>query len=290
MRPARCVADDGRPVRRAAQRFGASHTAAARWAERYRQSGLAGLRDRSSRPRHQPAGLPPRSVNTSYSCGQSHASAPAGQPPGAASHRAGPGRGDRRPTATAGPTLPRTLLDERACIRLHTSDHGCQAALPDWLDWYNRHRTHTGIDGRAPAGPATHLSGPHRAAGGGNVTTGPGRSPVAARTDSTRQPSGTRARPASHGCSRPSGSTSVYGRGLSTSTATASKDTDRSPAGVGTAPSARSSTPYAGATLARAKPASAGVTPSTLVTRSRVGVALQPCTGEPQPQHSPKVS
>ncbi|MFD7026540.1 integrase core domain-containing protein [Streptomyces sp. NPDC059917] len=58
LRPARCVVDDGWPVRRAAERFQVSHTTAARWATRYRTLGVAGMSDRSSRPHHQPARTP----------------------------------------------------------------------------------------------------------------------------------------------------------------------------------------------------------------------------------------
>ena len=39
LRLARCVVDDGWPLRRAAERFQVSHTTAARWAARYRQAG-----------------------------------------------------------------------------------------------------------------------------------------------------------------------------------------------------------------------------------------------------------
>jgi transposase InsO family protein len=55
LRLARCVVDDGWPLRRAAERFQVSHTTAARWAGRYRQSGAAGMADRSSRPHASPA-------------------------------------------------------------------------------------------------------------------------------------------------------------------------------------------------------------------------------------------
>ncbi|WP_285498471.1 IS481 family transposase, partial [Actinomadura sp. NBRC 104425] len=48
------------PLRRAAERFGVSHTTAARWAARYRQLGAAGMHDRSSRPHHSPNRTPPR--------------------------------------------------------------------------------------------------------------------------------------------------------------------------------------------------------------------------------------
>ncbi|MEV7367316.1 leucine zipper domain-containing protein, partial [Streptomyces sp. NPDC091299] len=59
LRLARCVVDDGWPVRRAAERFQVSHTTAARWAGRYRQLGCEGMHDRSSRPHHQPRRTPP---------------------------------------------------------------------------------------------------------------------------------------------------------------------------------------------------------------------------------------
>ncbi|MGK5698303.1 IS481 family transposase, partial [Streptomyces sp. URMC 128] len=44
--------------RRAAERFQVSHTTAARWADRYRKHGPAGMQDRSSRPHHQPGRTP----------------------------------------------------------------------------------------------------------------------------------------------------------------------------------------------------------------------------------------
>lgn len=60
LRLARCVVEDGWPLRRAAERFGVSHTTAARWAARYRQLGAAGMHDRSSRPHHSPRQTPPQ--------------------------------------------------------------------------------------------------------------------------------------------------------------------------------------------------------------------------------------
>ena len=60
LRLARCVVEDGWPVRRAAERFQVSHTTAARWAGRYRLYGRAGMADRSSRPHHCPSQLPRR--------------------------------------------------------------------------------------------------------------------------------------------------------------------------------------------------------------------------------------
>ena len=54
LRLARCVVDDGWPLRRAAERFQVSHTTAARWAGRYRQLGAEGMADRPSRPQFSP--------------------------------------------------------------------------------------------------------------------------------------------------------------------------------------------------------------------------------------------
>jgi transposase InsO family protein len=60
LRLARCVVEDGWPLRRAAERFQVSPTTAARWASRYRLLGPAGMGDRSCRPRHCPGQLPRR--------------------------------------------------------------------------------------------------------------------------------------------------------------------------------------------------------------------------------------
>jgi transposase InsO family protein len=57
---ARCVVEDGWPLRRAAERFQVSATTAARWSARYRQGGEAGMVDRSSRPHHSPSRTPTR--------------------------------------------------------------------------------------------------------------------------------------------------------------------------------------------------------------------------------------
>jgi transposase InsO family protein len=54
LRLARCVVDEGWPIRRAAERFQVSHTTASRWAGRYRTQGAAGMVDRSSRPASSP--------------------------------------------------------------------------------------------------------------------------------------------------------------------------------------------------------------------------------------------
>ncbi|PUA80919.1 IS481 family transposase [Nocardioides currus] len=51
---ARCVVEDGWPLRRAAERFQVSPTTAKRWADRYREHGPSAMGDRSSRPHHSP--------------------------------------------------------------------------------------------------------------------------------------------------------------------------------------------------------------------------------------------
>jgi transposase InsO family protein len=60
LRLARCVVEDGWPLRRAAERFQVSATTAARWARRYRAQGRAGMVDRSSRPHRSPHQTPTR--------------------------------------------------------------------------------------------------------------------------------------------------------------------------------------------------------------------------------------
>ena len=60
LRLARCVVEEGWPLRRAAERFQVAVTTAARWAGRYRALGAAGMADRSSRPRRSPNRTPTR--------------------------------------------------------------------------------------------------------------------------------------------------------------------------------------------------------------------------------------
>jgi hypothetical protein len=60
LRLARCVVDDGWPLRRAAERFQVSVTTAQRWAGRYRRDGEAGMADRSCRPHTSPRRTPTR--------------------------------------------------------------------------------------------------------------------------------------------------------------------------------------------------------------------------------------
>ena len=58
LRLARCVVDNGWPLRRAADRFQVAVTTAKRWADRYRADGPAGMADRSSRPHRSPNRTP----------------------------------------------------------------------------------------------------------------------------------------------------------------------------------------------------------------------------------------
>ncbi|MTD55506.1 IS481 family transposase [Amycolatopsis pithecellobii] len=60
LRLARCVVDEEWPLCRAAERFQVSVTTAKRWADRYRELGVAGMADRSSRPHHSPRRMPTR--------------------------------------------------------------------------------------------------------------------------------------------------------------------------------------------------------------------------------------
>jgi transposase InsO family protein len=60
LRLARCIVEDGWPLRRAAERFQVSATTAGRWAARYRTLGEAGMTDRSCRPHHSPNQTPRR--------------------------------------------------------------------------------------------------------------------------------------------------------------------------------------------------------------------------------------
>ena len=60
LRLARCVVEDGWPLRRAAERFQVSVTTAQRWAGRYRTHGEVGMADRSSRPHVSPRRTPTR--------------------------------------------------------------------------------------------------------------------------------------------------------------------------------------------------------------------------------------
>ena len=51
---ARSIVEQGLTVKQAAAHFNVSPKTAAKWVRRYRQEGVTGLRDRSSRPAHSP--------------------------------------------------------------------------------------------------------------------------------------------------------------------------------------------------------------------------------------------
>jgi transposase len=53
LRLARCVVEDGWPLRRAAERFGVSVTTAQRWSGRYRELGQAGIGNRNGLVNHE---------------------------------------------------------------------------------------------------------------------------------------------------------------------------------------------------------------------------------------------
>jgi transposase-like protein len=58
LRLARLIVDSGWSPARAAERYDVSWRTAAKWADRYRVKGEAGMNDRSSRPRRQPNTTP----------------------------------------------------------------------------------------------------------------------------------------------------------------------------------------------------------------------------------------
>lgn len=60
LRLARCVVEDGWPLRRAAVRFQVSTSTAARWAARCREHGPEAMADRCSRPHRSPQKTPAR--------------------------------------------------------------------------------------------------------------------------------------------------------------------------------------------------------------------------------------
>ena len=62
LRLAVLVVEQGWPIARVAERFEVSWRTAAKWADRYRQEGAAGMADRSSAPRHQGRKTPPAVV------------------------------------------------------------------------------------------------------------------------------------------------------------------------------------------------------------------------------------
>jgi Integrase core domain/leucine-zipper of insertion element IS481 len=68
LRLARAIVDQGWPAARAAERFQVSRSTAHRWATRYRDQGVAGMTDRSSRPTTHPTAPRHRWSARSCSC------------------------------------------------------------------------------------------------------------------------------------------------------------------------------------------------------------------------------
>jgi transposase InsO family protein len=72
------VRDDGRPVAHVAKELGVSRQCAHRWVARYDAEGVAGLVDRSSRPRTSPTRTPGRVENTVLAARRRHRCGPVG--------------------------------------------------------------------------------------------------------------------------------------------------------------------------------------------------------------------
>jgi transposase InsO family protein len=53
----------------------------------------------------------------------------------------------------------RTLVEEWAYARFYPSNEARLQALPDWVDFYNARRPHTGLQGKAPMGVAVNNVG-----------------------------------------------------------------------------------------------------------------------------------
>nr|WP_189653819.1 integrase core domain-containing protein [Nonomuraea spiralis] len=118
LRLARCVVEDGWPLRRAAERFQVAVTTARRWADRSHlwpdtlaKAGITHKRTRPYRPQTN-------------------------------------GKAER---------FNRTLLDERAYAQPYASETARRAALPAWLHTYNHHRGHTALNGLPPASRVPNL-------------------------------------------------------------------------------------------------------------------------------------
>ncbi|MCU4749919.1 integrase core domain-containing protein [Streptomyces sp. G-5] len=149
LRLARCVVEDGWPLRRAAERFQVSHTTAALWAGRYRQRGEAGMCDRSSRPHRQPARTPATVEEQVLRLRREHRIGPRWTRPWRPQSN---GKVER---------FHRTLLDEWAYHQPCTTDTERREAFTDWIHWYNHHRPHTGTAGQTPASRVTNLPEQH---------------------------------------------------------------------------------------------------------------------------------
>ncbi|MFJ9446278.1 integrase core domain-containing protein [Kitasatospora sp. NPDC101235] len=188
LRLARCVVEDGWPLRRAAERFQVSPTTAKRWADRYRTHGEAGMNDRSSRPHHSPRRTPTRTerriikvrvlrrwgpariayllklnpatvrrvLTDNGSCYRSRVWRDALAAEGIAHKRTRPYRPQTNGKVER---FNRTLLDEWAYARPYRTEQERRNPYPTWLHTYNHHRGHTALKGQPPANRVPNLTG-----------------------------------------------------------------------------------------------------------------------------------
>jgi transposase InsO family protein len=121
LRLARVVVEQGWPVARAAERFLVSRPTAQRWAARYRDLGVAGMADRSSRPHHPPRRTPAPTVRklVHLRCKQRRGSA-----------QIAPRVARRPPPCTPGSRLVGSPSSgsrrQRRCYRSHAWRQACQ--------------------------------------------------------------------------------------------------------------------------------------------------------------------
>jgi hypothetical protein len=138
LRLARCVVDDGWPLRRAAERFQVSHDTAGR----YRQLGAAGMSDQASRPHHSPRRTPARTerriikVRVTRRWGPARIGWLLGLPPSTV-HR---------------------VLTRYGLAKLAWLDRGTGQVI-------RRYEAHTALGGHPPASRVTNLSGQYRTPG-----------------------------------------------------------------------------------------------------------------------------
>jgi transposase InsO family protein len=161
LRLARCVVDDGWPLRRAAERFQVAVPTAARWARRYRERDLSAnpllaMRDHSSRPKRSPAQT--KATAERWICHLRHTR---GWGPARIAHKLG-----------MHPSTVHRVLVRRGCPPLAHLDLATRRALRGQIVRYERARpgelVHVDIKklGRIPDGGGHRIHG--RAAGARN--------------------------------------------------------------------------------------------------------------------------
>ena len=133
------IVEQGLRVEEAAQASGVSVRTAYKWLRRYRQEGITGLYDRSSRPRHCPHQTSAhrhqeivrlRRLRRTYR---------------QISRQLGVSQ------STVGRVLQiQTALREWAYARSYRNSSQRARELPRWMHYYNWHRQHAGIDYQCP--------------------------------------------------------------------------------------------------------------------------------------------